>query len=243
MKLLTWNIQAGIGTSRYRDYFLRAHLQLVHAPAKTATLQNVAREIAPYDVVCLQEVDLGGRRAGYRSQVDDIAALSGHLYVAVQENRRIPGISRHGNAILSHWPMRHVRDLKLPGRVSGRGCLVADIEGEHPLTVACLHLSLGASDQSLQLASVAQALRGARAWAALGDFNCGARSAPLEAFCAATGAHLQRPAPPTFPAWRPSRDYDHIVVGGGLSVTHYRCEPATFSDHRPVSAVVAADAP
>ena len=78
MKLLTWNVQAGIGTSRYRDYFLRAHLQLVHAPSKTAILQDIAREIASYDVVCLQEVDLGGRRAGYRSQVEVIAALSGH---------------------------------------------------------------------------------------------------------------------------------------------------------------------
>lgn len=243
MKLLTWNIQAGIGTARYRDYFLRAHLQLVHAPSKTTTLENIAREIMPYDVVCLQEVDLGGRRAGYRSQVEDIAALSGHDHVAVQENRRVPGISRHGNAILSRWPLAQVRDLKLPGRMAGRGCLVADIEGDHALTVVCLHLSLGRADQGPQLASVAQAVGGARAWAAMGDFNCGARGAPLEAFCEATGAHLRRPAPPTFPAWRPTRDFDHIVIGGALSVTHYQCEPLTFSDHRPVSAVVASHDP
>ena len=238
MKLLTWNIQAGIGTSRYRDYLLRAHLQLVHAPSKTRTLENIAREIAPYDVVCLQEVDLGGRRAGYRSQVEDIAELSGHDHVAVQENRRIPGISRHGNAILSRWPIANVHDLKLPGRVTGRGCLVAEIAGRHDLTVACLHLSLGASDQHLQLGAVAQALSGAPSWAALGDFNCGARSAPFEAFREATGARLHRPAPPTFPAWRPTRDFDHIVIGGDVLLTNYQCEPATFSDHRAVSAVV-----
>ena len=190
MNLLTWNIQAGIGTSRYRDYLLRAHLQMFHAPSKMATLQSIAREIAPYDVVCLQEVDLGGRRAGYRSQVDEIALLSGHAHVAVQENRTIPGISRHGNAILSHWPLAHVRDLKLPGRFAGRGCLVADVAGEPSLTIACLHLSLGASDQLLQLAHVAQVSRGARAWAAMGDFNCGARSTPLEAFCRTTGGQL-----------------------------------------------------
>ncbi len=238
MKLLTWNIQAGIGTSRYRDYFLRAHLQLVHAPSKTAILNNIASEIAPYDVVCLQEVDLGGRRAGYRSQVDDIAALSGHDHVAVQENRRIPGISRHGNAILSRWPLATVRDLKLPGQVSGRGCLVAEVAGKHDLTIACLHLSLGRSDQVLQLAAVAQALRGAPAWAAMGDFNCAAHGAPLESFCEDTAGHLRRPAPPTFPAWRPRFDYDHIVTGGKLLVTQYQCEPATFSDHRAVSAQV-----
>jgi len=242
VRLLTWNIQAAIGTRRYRDYFLRAHLQLVHAPSKTAILESIAQEITPYDVVCLQEVDLGGRRAGYRSQVDDIAALSGHDHLAVQENRRIPGVSRHGNAILSRWPLAQVRDLKLPGRLAGRGCLVADVEGKLALRIACLHLSLGRSDQDRQLAAVAHALRGAPAWAAMGDFNCGSRGRPLEAFCEATAAHLRRPAPPTFPAWRPRWDYDHIVTGGSLSVTHYQCEPATFSDHRPVSARVSAPA-
>ena len=238
MKLLTWNVQAGIGTSRYRDYLLRAHLQLVHAPSKTAILQNIAREISPYDVVCLQEVDLGGRRAGYSSQVDVIAALSGHTHVAVQENRRIPGISRHGNAILSHWPMTRVRDLKLPGQVAGRGCLVADIAGPHAVTIACLHLSLGRADQMLQLTAVSEAVRGARAWAAMGDFNCVGHGAPLESFCETTGGRMHRPALPTFPAWRPRWDFDHIISGGDLSVTHYACEPATFSDHRAVSAEV-----
>jgi len=238
MRLLTWNIQAGIGTSRYRDYFLRAHLQLVHAPSKTAILHSIAGEIAAYDLVCLQEVDLGGRRANYRSQVEDIAALSGHDHVAVQENRRIPGVSRHGNAILSRWPMTQVRDLKLPGQITGRGCLVAEVKGKHDLTIACLHLSLGRSDQVLQLAAVAEALRGARAWAAMGDFNCVAHGAPLEAFCEISGGRLRRPAPPTFPAWRPRWDYDHIVTGGELLVTHYQCEAATFSDHLAVSARV-----
>lgn len=238
MRLLTWNIQAGIGTSRFRDYFLRAHLQLVHAPSKTAILHSIAGEIAAYDLVCLQEVDLGGRRANYRSQVEDIAALSGHDHVAVQENRRIPGVSRHGNAILSRWPMTQVRDLKLPGQITGRGCLVAEVKGKHDLTIACLHLSLGRSDQVLQLAAVAEALRGARAWAAMGDFNCVGHGAPLEAFCEISGGRLRRPAPPTFPAWRPRWDYDHIVTGGELLVTHYQCEAATFSDHLAVSARV-----
>ena len=239
MNLMTWNIQAGIGTSRYREYLLRAHLQIFHAPSKTVALQNIAGEISPFDVVCLQEVDLGGRRAGYRSQVDEIALLSGHPHVAVQENRRIPGVSRHGNAILSHWPLANVRDLKLPGRVAGRGCLVADVEGKHAFRIACLHLSFGAADQALQLAAVAEALRGAKAWAVMGDFNCGAHSAPLAAFCETMGGHLSRTTPRTFPAWRPRRDYDHIVIGGALSVTRYQAEPATFSDHLPVSARVA----
>lgn len=236
MKLLTWNIQAGIGTRRYRDYVLNAHLQLFHSPSKTQALQNIAQEIADHDVVCLQEVDLGGRRAGHSSQVDEIARLSGHPHVVVQENRRVPGVSRHGNAILSRFPLRNVRDIKLPGRFAGRGCLVADVDGGFPLTLACLHLSLGSADQKVQLGVVAKALHGAGAWAVLGDFNCGAGSAPMSAFCDAANGSLSRPGPLTFPAWRPRKDFDHIVMSRGLSVARYQSEAVAFSDHRPVSA-------
>lgn len=238
MNLLTWNIQAGMGMGRYRDYLLRAHRQIVHTPSKTVALHNIAEAIAPYDVVCLQEIDLGGRRAGYRSQVDAIALQSGHAHLAVQHNRTIPGISRHGNAILSHWPLTEVRDMKLPGRIAGRGCLLADVEGPVRLRVACLHLSLGAPDQGVQLAAIADALRAAPVWVAMGDFNCAARSAPLAAFCEVSGGELPPSAPKTFPSWRPRRDYDHIVSGGHLSLTRYRSEAATWSDHLPVSASV-----
>jgi endonuclease/exonuclease/phosphatase family metal-dependent hydrolase len=238
VNLLTWNIQAGIGMGRYRDYLLRAHLQMIHTPSKTVSLRNIAAEIAPYDVVCLQEIDLGGRRAGYRSQVDAIASQSGHNHLAVQHNRTIPGISRHGNAILSHWPLTDFRDMKLPGRIAGRGCLFGDVEGPVRLRVACLHLSLGASDQLVQLAAVADALRAARAWVAMGDFYCGARSAPFATFCEMSGGKLPPSAPKTFPSWRPRWDYDHIVSGGHVSLTRYRSEAATWSDHLPVSASV-----
>lgn len=236
MNLLTWNIQAAIGVQRYRDYVLLAHRQILHTPSKRTILESVAREIAPYDLVCLQEVDLGGRRAGHQSQVEAIARLSGHAHIAVQENRTIPGVSRHGNAILSHAPLRHVRDIKLPGRVRGRGCLVADVGTDLQLRVVCLHLSLGVADQALQLEAVAQALDHDRPWTAMGDFNCGARSGPLEAFCERTGGRLPSVAPLTYPAWNPRRDFDHIVTGGGLSVTRYAAEPLSFSDHLPVAA-------
>ena len=243
MNVLTWNIQACIGTSRYRDYLLHAHRQIIHTSAKTATLREIAREIAPYDMVCLQEVDLGGRRAGFTSQVDAIAMQSGHAHSAVQHNRTIPGVSRHGNAILSRWPLTRVRDMKLPGRMAGRGALFADVAGPVPLRVACLHLSLGEVDQLAQLRAVADELRAARAWLAMGDFNCVAGSAPMEAFRAIAGGRLPLRAPDTYPSWRPRRDLDHIVSGGMVSLTDYRAGAATSSDHLAVSARVTGCSP
>jgi endonuclease/exonuclease/phosphatase family metal-dependent hydrolase len=236
VKLLTWNIQAGIGTRRYRDYLFHAHRQVIHTPSKTLALRNIANEIARYDVVCLQEIDLGGRRAGYRSQVDAIAAQSGHAHIAVQQNRIVPGISRHGNAIFSRFPLAPVQDMKLPGRVAGRGCLVVDVDGPVRLRVACLHLSLGAPAQQVQLAAIAGAVRDAAAWVAMGDFNCGADSATLTEFCALSGGALPPLSPMTFPSWQPRHDYDHIV--GSMPLAQYRAEPVQLSDHLPVSANV-----
>lgn len=249
MDLLSWNIQAAIGTERYRDYLLRAHRQVLHTPAKAHALERIADEIARHDLVCLQEIDLGGRRAGHRSQIETIAARSGHAHVAVQTNRVVPGISRHGNAVLSRWPLTLVRDLKLPGPIGGRGCLIVDVAGPPDealrpemrplLRVACLHLSLGARAQALQLAAIAEALHTGDcppAWVAMGDFNCRASSASLGAFCAHSGGRLAGPSPATYPAWRPRRDFDHIIGGGLAALTDYRAKPVHLSDHLPVAA-------
>jgi endonuclease/exonuclease/phosphatase family metal-dependent hydrolase len=236
VKLLTWNIQAGIGTRRYRDYLLHAHRQVIHTAAKHEVLGQIASEVTPYDVVCLQEVDLGGRRAGYRSQVEVIAQGSGHAYIAVQQNRVVPGVSRHGNAILSRWPLRLVEDMKLPGRLAGRGCLIVDVEGPVRLRVACLHLSLGAADQMAQLSAIRARLSEAPNWVAMGDFNCGAGSRPLKGFCQQAGAGLAEAAPRTYPSWRPRRDFDHILASPGLPLGETRAEAVTLSDHLPVSA-------
>ena len=238
VKLLTWNIQAGIGTGQYRDYLLRAHRQVVHTQAKTANLHAIADVMSDYDVVCLQEVDLGGRRAGYQCQATDLAGLSGLDHFAVQENRTIRGLSRHGNAIFSRWPLRNEHDIKLPGRLRGRGCLIATLDRDDAITVACLHLSLGLADQSRQLDCVASHLKPARRWVAMGDFNCRAHSAPMAAFCETSGGHVTHPTTATYPSWKPSRDYDHIVAGQRVALSHYTARPVVRSDHLPVEATL-----
>ena len=68
-------------------------------------------------------------------------------------------------------PLAVVEDLKLPGRLAGRGCLVADVRGATDLRVACLHLSLGQVDQTLQLSAIARLVADPRPWAVMGDFN------------------------------------------------------------------------
>ena len=236
MKLLSWNIQAAIGTARFSDYLTRAHRQVFHTPAKASTLETIAETIRDADLVCLQEVDLGGRRAGYRCQAHAVAELSGHNHLVIQENRVIRGISRHGNAILSRHALSHVRDLKLPGRVPGRGCLIATVEAETRFDVACVHLSLGRRDQELQLEFLSRHLPRNGRWVVMGDFNCSLHASAAEAFLERMRAEFDRQPPPTYPSWRPQRDYDHILAGRAMALSHYQPGPEICSDHLYVTA-------
>ncbi|MGH1420686.1 MAG: endonuclease/exonuclease/phosphatase family protein [Hyphomonas sp.] len=237
LNVLTWNIQAAIGTTQFSHYLTRAHHQLLDAPAKGARLIELAAVMKPFDIICIQEVDLGGRRAGFACQADRIAALSGHDFVAKQENRTIPGISRHGNAILSRIPFAEIHDVKLPGKVRGRGALFATLDHPSELLLASVHLSLGKADQALQLEEVAKQVRGKSNFAIMGDLNCEGSSSQLQNFAKSADATLPKLSyPPTYPSWRPKRDLDHIITSHRVALNHHTVLPARLSDHLPVSA-------
>jgi endonuclease/exonuclease/phosphatase family metal-dependent hydrolase len=239
LDILTWNIQAAIGTTRYSQYLTRAHHQVFNTSAKRSTLEKIAEIVRIYDVVCLQEVDLGGRRSGFSCQAEQIATLSGHSHVAVQRNRTIPGISQHGNAILSRYALSDIHDFKLPGRVKGRGCLIANVQVGRGISVANLHLSLGRDDQAQQLEAIGQHLPRKNPFLVVGDFNCTNSSTHLAAFAEANSAQIaNHPQIPTFPSWRPQRDLDHIVYSDLVSLEHRRSLALQLSDHLPVSAEI-----
>lgn len=236
LKVLTWNIQAAIGTTQFSHYFTRAHHQFLDAPVKRERLAEISRVLQDYDVCCIQEVDLGGRRSGFSCQVEQLAKLSGHAFIAKQENRTIPGISRHGNAILSRIPFEDVHDIKLPGKVKGRGALMARLEHPSKLTLGCVHLSLGKVDQTEQFNRIASHLPSGHPYAVMGDFNCEATATHFRDFLQKANACMKgRSQAPTYPSWHPKRDLDHVIVSRNVSLTHYEVLPERFSDHLPVS--------
>lgn len=236
LHVLTWNIQAAIGTTQFSHYLTRAHHQLLDAPAKEARLSQLAAVMKGYDIVCIQEVDLGGRRAGFACQADRLAQLSGHDHIAKQENRTIPGISRHGNAILSRIPFAEIHDVKLPGRIKGRGALFATLDHPSQLLLASVHLSLGKADQALQLEEITKHVRGRAKFAIMGDMNCEGSSSELQHFAKAAQATAPRLSnPATYPSWRPKRDLDHILTSDRVKLSHYSVLHERLSDHLPVS--------
>lgn len=236
MKILSWNIQAGIATTRYAHYITRAYRQLLNTPSKLKSLRQIAEIIADYDVVCLQEVDLGGRRAGFTSQADILAAISGHTFHEVQENRVVRNISRHGNAIFSKYPLQISDDMKLPGKIGGRGALIARVEHANAFTIANTHLSLGRIDQALQMSAVSEALPENGRWVLCGDLNMTATSDALTAF--KTRHEISGPdeAPLSYPSWAPRQALDHILCGAAISMSSYAAVDVIKSDHLPLEA-------
>lgn len=233
MKLVSYNIQACIGSRHYSDYLLGLRKQVMHSPAKDRTLRRIARYICDFDIVCLQELDLGGRRNGFASQFEALKKAAGFVHGVAQTTRIVPRISHHGNAVLSRFPITDIEQHALPGRMKGRGLLVCRT-GD--LTIANTHLSLNAKAQKLQLEAIAIILKRYENAVLVGDFNCRASRPWLQDFCDQTGMRLITGSQtPTFPSWKPRMDIDHVLLGRGVAAAKPEVGSVRLSDHLPVT--------
>lgn len=239
MRFLTYNVQAGIGTRGATDYIFKAHHQVIDTAQKQRTLKNIGMFIKDFDIVCLQEVDLGGRRAGYKSQVEYLQKISELPYAIDQTNRIVGRSSRHGNAILSRYPIENIVDHKLPSRIPGRGKLMCEISGH---TIINTHLSLRDKVQAEQLAFISSALANNSRIIMCGDLNCRAAAPHLRTFADAndlniiTGQHTV-----SYPSWAPRRDLDHILVSQSLGHVKADTIDVRYSDHLPVQMDIDSD--
>lgn len=233
MRILSYNIQAAIASDSYFSYVSRLHRQFLPAPGKTRILADIARYISRFDVVCLQEIELGGLRNGFKNQVEQLLAETPFQYSLFQTNRTVGKLSRHGNLILSKNPLREVANELLPSRIKGRGILAAAVavpQGE--IVVANVHLSLGMLDQFRQIRHIRQLLRPYPHVCLMGDFNCPPGARQLDILTRFGYRRLNDGA--TFPSWNPRQTLDHVFIKGSLKG---QCEVGRFyaSDHLPVA--------
>lgn len=236
LAFLSYNIQAGIGTRRPRDYVLLAHKQLFSARSKTANLDQIADYIRPYDIVCLQEVDLGGFRSGFINQAHYLRNQADFPYLATQVNRRVGILSLHGNIILSRRPIIKKKSYVLPGSVTGRGLLIVEVGRTDPIIIANTHLSLGAADQRQQFAFIKEKLTGYDRVILSGDFNCIPQSPVLKNFD--EGCDLDMVTEHhhhAFPSWKPTKAIDHIFISKSFGPSTCEVGGAYFSDHLPLT--------
>src|SRR4249919_3347366 len=180
LRILSCNIQAGSSTRAYREYITRSWSHVLPT-GKRANLDALAELFSPFDLVGLQESDPGSMRSGFDNQSDFLAERGQFPFVSHQANRRISRIAGSGNALLSRQEPTELFDYALPGRIAGRGVLVANFgEGDDAWQLAITHLSLGARSRQLQLAFLGELLADRRRLVLMGDFNCDADAAEMQ---------------------------------------------------------------
>src|SRR5690606_19854365 len=127
-------------------------------------------------------------------------------------------------------------DHSLPGRISGRGVLLARFgEGDEGLTIAVAHLSLGSQSRLAQLSFIAELLSEHPHAVLMGDFNCTSDRPEMAVLSHRTRLQPAACAVHTFPSWKPQRAIDHILVSGDLGCREMRAMPAAASDHLAIS--------
>lgn len=177
------------------------------------------------DVIGLQEIDVGRERSGGTDQAEAIAVRLGmnHVFGAALYDGR----GCYGNAILSRYPLTHVRTQKLPTwrAVSEPRCFVHArlVVPSVELDVVVTHFGLGPIERMGQARLVADEVAEASPFTVLlGDLNCG-RGSISYARLRTRLRDAQHEVGPrtvqaTYPSWLPMLRLDHVFVGEGLEV-------------------------
>lgn len=234
-RILSYNIQTGIKTSRFSQYFTRGWQHVLPSSSRQENLKSIGRMMADFDFCGIQEVDGGSFRSRFRSQSELLAEYAGLPYFHAQRTRNLGAFAQHGNAILSRTPLHRLTLSPLPGRIPGRGVMFAELDAETVLVNT--HLALNQGEQYKQLKHIIERIAHYRYRIVLGDFN--ATSITIKSW-------LEQLAPdmalvsqaPTYPSWQPRVALDHIILSRSIAVHDYTVMQHHYSDHLPVCATI-----
>lgn len=233
---MSYNIQAGTSTNGYHDYVRHSWKHILPNSERINNLDNISSLLKNYDIVGLQEADGGSLRSGFMNQTRYLAEQAEFDYWTYQRNRKVSKIALVSNGLLSRFQPETVEDHRLPGKIPGRGLLVARYGTDRfSLVVAIMHLALGRRARANQLDYVAEKLSGDDCLVVMGDANCSLSSAEMQRFCGSLNLQASQSELHTFPSWHPERGLDHILVSPGLNPQNYKVVDVPHSDHLPVS--------
>jgi len=235
LRLLSYNIQVGINTSRYRHYLTHSWKHLLPHPKRTENLDQIAHLISEFDIVALQEVDSGSFRSSNINQVEYLAIRGRFPFWYNQINRNLGRLAQHSNGLLSRYRAHHLVEHKLPGLLPGRGVMEVRFgPTNNPLVMLLVHLGLGKRARLRQLHYISELINQNQHVIIMGDFNCTAQSDEIDALLNQT--HLCAPIDnlPTYPSWQPVQSIDHIMVTPGIGINDVQVLDNCTSDHLPI---------
>ncbi len=236
LRLLSYNIQVGITSSRFRHYLTRSWRHILPHTGSFENLNQIAGMLSDFDIVALQEVDAGSFRSFFINQIEYLARRGGFPYWYFQTNRNLGRFAQHSNGLLSKIDPQQVTEHKLPGVIPGRGIMeVRYGRPDNPFVVLLVHLGLGRRARQRQMEYVAEIANRYRHVVVMGDFNCRANSPEMARLLRSTSLCDPEEELHTFPSWRPSRNIDHILVSDTIKAENIQTLPFTLSDHLPIA--------
>ena len=236
IRLLSYNVQAGIYSRHYGDYVTNSWKHVLPHPERLVNLTRIAALLQPYDLVGLQEVDAGSLRSANVDQIQYLAHHAAFPHWYSQVNRNLAPFAQHSNGILSRVAPSSVTEHKLPG-LPGRGVLVAELplSDDGHLAIGIVHLALGWRARLRQLEFLVELSRAHPLLVLMGDFNCGCDSRSLRAMVRRARLHGLDCELKTFPSWRPRHNLDHILASDTLRMSNARVVDYPLSDHLPLT--------
>jgi len=235
LKLLSFNIQVGIATSRYRHYLTQSWKHVLPHAKCFENLDRIAQLSRHFDIVALQEVDSGSFRSNFVNQIEYLANKAHFPFWYNQVNRNLGKLAQHSNGLLSRIKPDKITEHKLPGLLPGRGVMEVRYGSvKDPLVLLLIHLGLGKNARVRQLEYIASLVNQYEHVIVMGDFNCQAISHEIDTLIQQT--HLCEPADDllTFPSWRPLKNIDHILVSPSIKIHKIEVIRETMSDHLPI---------
>lgn len=234
LRLLSFNMQAGMGIHAPHHYLTRGIRHVLPHRRRHEHLEQIARLLADYDLVALQEVDGGSLRSGYMHQLAHLAESANFPYWYQQLNRDLGHLGQFSNGLLSRQSPFAIEAHALPG-LKGRGLILGRFgRADNALLVLNVHLALGARARAHQLGFIHELTADAQHVVIMGDLNC----TPEELQRSLLGRRHWRwldEEMHTYPSWKPVRQIDHILVSEGLVVRKAAALDTRLSDHRPIA--------
>jgi endonuclease/exonuclease/phosphatase family metal-dependent hydrolase len=239
LRLLSCNILAGASVQRYSEYVTRSLNAVLPGRSKIDNLDRLAALLPQFDVIGLQEADAGSLRSGFLNQTRYLAETAGMPYWSHQPNRPVAKLSHTANGLISRIEPSVVIDYPLPGRLRGRGALLARFGTDRDaLAVMVAHLSLSAPSRARQLAFIAEILQDHPCVVLMGDLNTDIESTEMRHLFARTRLQPPMQPTPTFPSWKPKRALDHILASPSVALEKVWTLPQAFSDHLALAAEI-----
>jgi len=236
LRVLSYNVQVGIRTTRPHHYLTGSWKHLFPHAKRLINLDEIVPIINSYDIVGLQEVDAGSLRSNFINLTEYLAERSGFPYWYHQVNRNLGRVAQHSNGLLSHYRPSRVENIKLPGLIPGRQAIMATYGSKNnELAVFVLHMALSRRARLKQFDYISDLANEYPHVIMMGDLNCRYDSPEMQLLFRRTNLHEPLEEAHTFPSWQPQHSIDHILVTSELNVKNVDVVGKVQSDHLPIS--------